>query len=92
MKSAHGQRADDVYAAHKTKLFLPGPTGSGDTEAIQRILAAQRSGTPFRLNPIGSSQPPIGRSSAPFGITGREALLLHDLLRPASVRLSVAER
>ena len=91
MKSAYGQCADDVYAAHKTKLFLPGGADT-DADAIQRILAARRTGATFRLNPVGSSQPPIGRSSAPFGITGRQALLLHDDLRPASVKLSVAER
>ena len=91
IKSAHGQRADDVYAAHKTKLFLPGGADT-DADAIQRILAARRTGATFRLNPVGSSQPPIGRSSAPFGNAGRQPLLLHAGLPPASVGLSVAER
>ena len=85
MKSAYGQRADEVYAAHKTKLFLPGGTPS-DADAIQRILAAQRSGAPFRLNPIGSSQPPVGRSSGSVSRSGPQAVLLHSDLPPMQVQ------
>ena len=57
-----------------------------------RILAARRTGATFRLNPTGSTQPPHGRVCSPFGITGREALLLHADFSPAKVRLSVAGR
>ena len=82
MTSAYGQRADDVYAAHKTKLFLPGSAHS-DAGAIQRILAAQRAGAPFRLNAAGPGRPPTARSS---GFTDPPlksgVLLLHGEIKP----------